>query len=170
MQFARRSLWGMALVAALILIIGLRVGVDRPGGVVLVSVSTSLLASVFVSAVALERQDFAQLILDLGVQRIFHDRGAELTGRFWPSLIESTDGFYGVLGTANHGYLRTVADEDQTRAAFQTAFKKKGFRTEILWLDPEDDLAIHREDEEARRGTRVDTSIRSSFLWDCATN
>jgi hypothetical protein len=157
MQFVRRSLWGLAVVAGLLLAIGLLIGVGRAGGVVLVSVATSLLASVFVSAVALERQDFAQLVLDLGVQRIFHDRRAALTGRFWPTLIQSTESFYGVLGTANHGYLTTVAVQDETKAAFRAAFKKKGFTAEILWLDPENDLAVHREDEEARRGTRIDT-------------
>jgi len=96
-------------------------------------------------------------VLDLGVQRIFHDRRAALTGRFWPSLIESTESFYGVLGTANHGYLTTVAVQDETKSAFRTAFKKNGFRAEILWLDPESELAVHREDEEQRRGTRIDT-------------
>ena len=65
MQFVRRSLWGLALIGALLLVLGLRIGVDRAGGVVLISIATSVLASVFVSAVALERQEFAQVILDL---------------------------------------------------------------------------------------------------------
>lgn len=157
MQFARRSLWGLAVLGTLLLAVGLLIGVDRAGGIVFVSVATSVLASVFVSAVVLEREEFAQIILDLGVQRIFHDRRAEIPGRFWPSLIESTDKFFGLLGTANHGYLSTAAVEKETRDAFQAAFKKAGFMAELLWLDPENDLALHREDEEARRGTRIDT-------------
>jgi hypothetical protein len=43
MQFVRRSLWGLALVGGLLLAIGLIIGVDRPGGVVFVSVETSVL-------------------------------------------------------------------------------------------------------------------------------
>jgi hypothetical protein len=164
MQFIRRSLWGLALVGALLLVVGLRIGVDRPGGVVFVSIATSVLASVFVSAIALERQEFAQVILDLGVERIFHDRRAEIPGHFWPSLIESTDNFFGLLGTANHGYLSTAAVEEETRNAFRAAFKKKSFSAELLWLDPENDLAIHREDEEHRRGTRIDTISSIEFF------
>src|SRR4051812_25758548 len=164
MQFARRNLWGLALVAALALGIGLLIGVRHAGGAVLVSIATSVLASVFVAAVALEREEFAQVVLDLGVLRIFHDRRAELGGRFWPDLIESTQRFYGVLGTANHGYLTTAAVAEETRTAFETAFKKKGLQVEILWLDPEDPLASHREEEEARRSTRIDT-VNSIFFF-----
>jgi hypothetical protein len=100
------------------------------------------------------------------VRRIFHDRRAAMPDHFWPGLIRSAEHFFGLLGTANHGYLTSAAVQQETREAFQAAFKKDGFRAAILWLDPESNLARCREDEESRRGTRLDTINSIMFFSD----
>src|SRR3954447_3542389 len=56
-------------------------------GVVLVSLGTGVLASTVVAAIALEREDFAQSVLGLGVQEVFSDRSQTFDNHFWNWLI-----------------------------------------------------------------------------------
>src|SRR4051794_40317690 len=54
-------------------------------GVILISLGTGVIASAVVAAFALEREDFAQSVLGLGIQQVFHDRSREFDNPFWQS-------------------------------------------------------------------------------------
>src|ERR1700754_1739699 len=94
-------------------------------GVVLVSLGTGVLASTVVAAIALEREDFAQTVLGFGVQEVFADRSLTFDNHFWNWLINTTSHRYGVLGVANHGYLRNPLIRADTEKAIVDAIARR---------------------------------------------
>jgi hypothetical protein len=146
------------------LLVGGVVDTQERFGVILISVGTGVIASTVVAAIALEREDFAQSVLGLGIQQVFHDRAREFDNAFWQSLIDTAKHRFAVLGVANHGYLRTDEIREQTEEAMLDAVERN-VEVQILWLDPRSPLAAFREESEGERGTRADTVASMEFFW-----
>jgi hypothetical protein len=103
-QFGQLRLQVAGAAAIILLVLGVAaVDPQSTVGVVLISLGTGVLASTFVAAVALEREDFAQTVLGLGVQDVFADRSRTFDNQFWRWLIETANHRFAVLGVANHG-------------------------------------------------------------------
>jgi hypothetical protein len=145
--------------------LGVWAGPDTRLGVVLISLGTGVLASVVVAAIALEREEFAQTVLGLGVQEVFSDRRSTFPNDFWDRLIANARKRYFVLGVANHGYLRNEMIKESTQDAIVNAIAKHGVQFEFLWLDPQHRLAEIREEEEGVRGTRDDIVDSILYFW-----
>jgi len=64
----------------------------------------------------------------------------------------------------DHGYLRNPIIRGETEKAIVEAVNRK-VELEILWLNPESDLARFREESEGERGLRDDTVESIKFLW-----
>src|SRR4051812_48796718 len=101
-QFGQLRLSIAGAVGVILLVAGVWADPLKRPGVVLVSLGTGVLASTVVAAIALEREDFAQTVLGLGVQEVFASRADAFNNHFWNWLIETTSHRYGVLGVANH--------------------------------------------------------------------
>lgn len=157
-------LWLSGLSGLVLVLLGVAADTTSGWGVVLVSIGTGAIASTMVAAIALEREDFAQTVLGLGIQEVFHDRALAFDNDFWRSLIETAKHRFAVLGCANHGYLRNPIIRDQTERAILDAVQRQ-VDVEILWLDPESQLAHHREESERRRRTRDETVESIEFFW-----
>ena len=163
-QFGQLRLGVSGLIGLLLLTIGVAADPLSGVGVVFVSLGTGALASTVVAAIALEREDFAQTVLGLGIQEVFHDRALTFDNAFWNSLIETAKRRFAVLGCANHGYLRNqVIREDTERAVVDAV--RRDVEVEILWLDPESHLAHLREESEGSRRTRDETVESIEFFW-----
>lgn len=134
-------------------------------GAVLLALGGSVASSVFIAAITIERADFAQSAVSLGVSDIFHDRH-EFSDEFWTELIDSAHYEFRLLGVANHGYLWSPEARDSTATAIMRALRDRRIEVEILWLDPEHQLAFQREHEEGRRGTRMDIVTSILFFWE----
>lgn len=131
----------------------------------MLGIATSILASVVVAATALEREEFAQGILDLGVQQIFHDRLTDIDQGIWTQLLRDTRGHFRVLGMANHGYLSSNEAQQLTAESLRTALGRPKVEVEFLWLNPNNDAAMLRESEEGERGLRRDICTSIVFFW-----
>jgi hypothetical protein len=165
-QFGQLRLQVAGAIAVVLLILGVAaVDPQSTAGVVLISLGTGVLTSTLVAAIALEREDFAQSVLGLGVQNVFADRSRTFDNQFWRWLIETAKHRFAVLGVANHGYLRNPLIGAETQKAIEEAVKRK-VDVEILWLNPESDLARFREESEGERGLRDDTVRSIAFFWD----
>lgn len=132
----------------------------------MLGVATSVLAAVGLALTAVEREEFAQRILDLGVQGIFDDRLKDLDEKLWTELLSETKREFRVLGMANHGYLSSSETRKETEDALRAALDRKKAEVEFLWLDPEHQLAALREEEEGKRGLRRDTCASIIFFWE----
>jgi len=161
----RRALVIAGLVALCFLIVGWILNPDTRPGLVLLGLATSIIAAVGLAFTAIEREEFAQRILDLGVQRIFDDRLKDLDDELWTELLANTKREFRVLGMANHGYLNSAEAQKQTEAALTKALHGKKAEIEFLWLNPELQLAELRESEEGDRGLRRDTCASIIFFW-----
>jgi hypothetical protein len=153
--------------AALVLVGCFAVDPKSTLGVVLVALGTGVVAATLVAAIALEREDFAQMVMGLGVQDVFHDRSAHFDNDFWNRMIKAARQRFRVLGVANHGYARNETIKGETAEALTDAVNR-GVHVEFLWLDPEHPLAEIREEEEGRR-TRDEIIESIEFFWDLAT-
>jgi hypothetical protein len=162
----RRDLGIAALIAVGLLVAGWFARPDTRPGVVMMGIATSVLAAVALAYTALQQEDFAQRILDLGVQRIFDDRKMDLKDELWTELLESADRHFRVLGMANHGYMSSENAKIETELAVKRALARKKTEVEFLWLNPEHQLAELREIEEGKRGLRRDTCNSILFLWE----
>lgn len=163
-QFQRRSLISAVIAAGLLLTLGIVTGAQDTFGIVAVSLSTGILASAIVAAVALEREDFAQAISDLGVQSLFKDRKSEFEDSYWLDLLRSANTSFRVLGVANHGYLNDAQAADETRREFLQAVRHRK-SIEILWLKPDANPAADMREQEEQRSTRKDTVEAILFFW-----
>jgi hypothetical protein len=92
------------------------------------------------------------------------DRAREFDNDFWRSLIETAKHRFAVLGVANHGYLRSPEIRAETQEAILAAVERN-VEVQILWLNPDSDLAQFREESEGERGTRADTVASIEFFW-----
>jgi hypothetical protein len=164
-QFQRRSLQLTGVIALALIAIGVVAGPTKTMGAVLVSLGTALLSSVVVAAVALEREDFAQSMLDHGLQRLFENRKTAFADSYWTGLVRNVRSHYRVLGTANHGYLFDEQARKDTGESFRDAIVKRRVAVEMLWLRPDSDIARLREAEEGRR-TIEDTLESIVFFWE----
>jgi len=170
LQFKRRTLAFAALASLALLALGWHLGTDTESGTVMLGVATSILASLLVAATALEREEFAQDVLDLGVQRIFDDRLKGLDREMWTDLMGAAKTRFCVLGMANHGYLSNADAQAETREALQRALRRPKTEIEILWLNPDNEIARLREDEENKRGLRRDICASIDFFWKLREN
>ncbi len=166
LQLRRRSLAsaGVAALACLVL-----AAVFRPtsrGGAILLGLSASVLASLIVAAIALERNEFADGLFRLGIEQIFKNRKQDLPETLWTDLLRGTQRHFRVLGMANHGYLNSDVAREETQLALDTALSRDKVTIEILWLDPTKSLADLREQEEGRRGLRRDACDAIAFFWN----
>jgi len=159
LRFQLGLLLGLSLLGG-----GVALDSDSRLGVILISLGTGVIASTLVAAIALEREDFAESVLELGIQEVFSDRARAFDNAFWRSLIETAKHRFAVLGVANHGYLRTPAIRQETETAILAALAR-GVEVRILWLNPESELATFREESEEQRGTRDDTVASIEFFW-----
>lgn len=164
-QFRRRSLAGSVAVSALLLALGIATGPSDTFGIVAISLSTGVIASAVVAAVALEREDFAQAILDLGVQSLFQDRKSEFEDSYWLELLRSANSSFRVLGVANHGYLNDAQAQDETRQQFSQAVRDHK-TIELLWLKPDNNPAAEMREAEEARSTRKDIVNAILFFWE----
>lgn len=162
----RRALVIAGLFGVLFLVGGCIVQPDTPPGIILLGLATSLIAAVALALATIEQEEFAQRILDLGVQSIFDDRNKGLEEGVWTELLGRTKREFRVLGMANHGYLSSPEAKGETEDALKKALGRKKAEVEFLWLDPEHDLAKLREKEERRRGLRRDTCASIIFFWE----
>ncbi|HEX8103245.1 MAG TPA: hypothetical protein VF533_11580 [Solirubrobacteraceae bacterium] len=162
--FERRSLQLLGVIAVIAIAFGVNVGPTTAAGAVLVSVGTSLAASVIVAAFALEREAFAQLIMDLGVDALFRDRKREFDDDFWTRMVERARSHYRVLGTANHGYWHDEQAREDTKRTLRDAIVKRQVEVEFLFLRPDGDLCGRRGKEE-QRDTRKDALASIEQFW-----
>lgn len=164
--FERRSLQLLGVIGLALLALGVALHPRSTWeGTVLVSVATSLIAAVVVAAFALEREAFAQTLLDLGVNRVFRDRKREFDDEFWAALVKGAREHYRVLGTANHGYWHDEQTRMDTRTTLHDAIVKRKVEVEFLFLTPDSDLCHHRETEE-KRDTGKDTLLSLRYFWE----
>ena len=164
-QFQRRSLALAVVAAGLLLALGIATGPEDTFGIISVSLSTGILASAIVAAVALEREDFAQAISDLGVQSLFKDRKSEFDDGYWLGLLRSSNSSFRVLGVANHGYINDEQAKEESRQEFLRAVRQRK-SIEILWLTPDDNPAADMREKEEQRSTRRDTVNAIEFFWE----
>jgi hypothetical protein len=156
-QFRALRLQLAVVLGAVLVAAGILADPQSPGGVVCVSLGTGVVTSALISAIVLEREEFAQTVLGLGIQDVFDDRRQAFDNEFWKSLVDHAEQHFRVLGVANHGYARNETTREDTRAGILRAIKERKVRVEFLWLNPEHALAQIREEEEGERGTRRDT-------------
>ncbi len=128
------------------------------------SIASSLIAAVIVAAFALEREAFAQALLDLGVERVFRDRKREFEDSFWTDLVLGSRSHYRVLGTANHGYWHDEQARQDTTRTLTDAIVKRSVDVEFLFLRPDGDLCARRGREE-QRDTERDTLVSIDRFW-----
>jgi hypothetical protein len=140
-------------------------GPTSRGGAVILALSASVLASLAVAVIALERNEFADGLYGLGIEQIFKNRQQDLPEELWTSLCRNARRHFRVLGMASHGYLNSEPAQEQTRAAIAAALDRKKVTVEMLWLDPTHQLAELREQEENSRGLRRDTCDSIVFFW-----
>jgi hypothetical protein len=162
----RRTLIIAGLFGILFLVGGCIVQPDTPPGIILLGLATSLIAAVALALAAIEQEEFAQRILDLGVQSIFDNRNKDIDDDMWTDLLRRTKREFRVLGMANHGYLNSPEAKRETEEALKKALDRKKAEVEFLWLDPEHQLAELREKEEGKRGLRRDTCASIIFFWE----
>jgi hypothetical protein len=162
----RRTLVIAALFALFLLAGGWIVRPDTRPGVIMLGVATSVLAAVGLALTTVEREEFAQRILDLGVQRIFDNRVKDLDEQLWTDLLGNTEREFRVLGMANHGYLNSAEARRETETALHKALGRPKPEVEFLWLNPEHQLSRLREAEEGERGLRRDTCASIVFFWE----
>jgi hypothetical protein len=169
-QLKRRALAASAGTAVAFIIIAAIVRPTTRGGAILLGLSTSMLASIVVAAVALEKNEFAETVSRLGIRTIFGNRKREVPDDWWTELLRDSRRHFRVLGTANHGYLQNSdVVRQETQSALETALGRDGVQIVFLWLDPELATAEQREKEEARRTLRSDTCDAIKFFWDFRT-
>lgn len=163
-SFERRSLRLIGFIGVLLLLIGVLIKPTSTWGAVAVSIGTSLIASVIVAAYALEREAFAQALMDLGVDRLFRDRKREFDDDFWSSLVSGAHTHFRVLGAANHGYWHDEQARQDTVATLTDAIVKRSVDVEFLFLKPDGDLCRRRATEEQRDTVR-DTLMSIDRFW-----
>jgi hypothetical protein len=164
LQFKRRALWISGVAACLgMALAGVLNPNDTIAGALVLSVSASVLASLVVAAIALERSEFADYLLGLGIDQVFQDRLQDIPPKLWTDLLGGVHHQFSVLGMANHGYLNSAEAKSETTDALKKALERKNVRVEFLWIDPTSDLAKSRETEEGTRGLRRDAC--ESILW-----
>lgn len=163
-QFRRRGLRYAGIASLLLLGLGVVVGPTETWGAVCVSFATSILASILVAAIALEREEFAQILMDQGLQRLYDNRKTAFADSFWTGLLRAARTHYRVLGVANHGYLYDEQARTDTTEAVKEALTKRRINVEFLFLKPDSRIAQLREAEEGRR-TIDDTLEALVFFW-----
>ncbi len=145
------------------LVAGLLNPVTTIEGALVLSISASVLASLIVAAIALERNEFADYLLGLGIAQVFQDRLHEIDEKLWTDLLGGVEQHFFVLGMANHGYLNSDVAKQETQDALKKALAREDVRVQFLWIDPESRAALTREAEEGERGLRRD--VCDSILW-----
>lgn len=165
LQLKRRTLGAAAIAALLGIVLAAFLGPTSRGGAIILALSASILASLLVAAVALERNEFADGLYGLGIEQIFKNRQQDLPEELWTRLFRNVRRHFRVLGMASHGYLNSEPAQEQTRAALGAALERTKVTVEMLWLDPTHDLAELREAEENSRGLRRDTCDSIAFFW-----
>jgi hypothetical protein len=165
LQLKRRALAATAVAAVLGLVLAAILNPTSRGGAIAVGLSASILASLIVAAIALERNEFADGLYGLGIEQIFKNRKQDLPDELWTSLLRGARRHFRVLGMASHGYLNSDPAREETRAALNAALGRDNVEVEMLWLDPMHELANLREQEENRRGLRRDTCDSIAFFW-----
>jgi hypothetical protein len=166
-QLKRRTLAASAGTAIAFLILAAIIKPTSRGGAILLGLSTSILASIIVAAIALEKNEFAETVSRLGIRTIFGNRKREVPDDWWTELLRDSRRHFRVLGTANHGYLQNSdVVRQETKSALETALNRDGVQIVFLWLDPELETAKQREQEEARRTLRSDTCDAIKFFWE----
>ena len=163
--FERKSLRLIGCMGLLLLLLGVVLRPTTTTGAIAISIATSLIASVIVAAFALEREAFAQAILDLGVERLFRDRKRDFEDAFWTELVRSCRNHYRVLGTANHGYWHDEQTREDTTRTLVDAIVKRSVDVEFLFLRPDSDLCRRRGQEE-KRDTIKDTLVSIDHFWN----
>jgi hypothetical protein len=154
----------IGIIGLLLLLLGVVVRPTTTLGAIAISIATSLIASVVVAAFALEREAFAQAILDLGVERLFGDRKRDFGDDFWTNLVRTCRNHYRVLGTANHGYWHDEQTRQDTTRTLTDAIVKRSVDVEFLFLKPDGDLCKRRGQEE-QRDTMKDTLVSIDRFW-----
>lgn len=129
------------------------------------SIATALISAVVVASFALEREAFAQRLMDLGVSQAFHDRKRDIADEFWTRLVERCREHYRVLGAANHGYWHDEQTRNDTKRTLYDAIVKRKVEVEFLFLKADGDLCLQRGREE-QRNTVKDTLVSIRQFWE----
>lgn len=138
--------------------------VTKPAGAAVLAVGGSLLASAVFSLVLAPREDWIYSLEDYGVLQVFHDRLQAIDDDEWLHLLRSARNRYGVLGVANHGYVRQPVWRTYQHEIIE-AVTQREVSVEFLWLDPDCDAAQVRDREEGR-GTIRDIIDSILALWE----
>lgn len=167
LQFKRRTLGSAALVALLgIVVAGIYNPTHARGAAIALAVSASVLASLVVAAIALERAAETDRFAAAGVMRIFVNRGQDIPDDAWTRLLSGVHQHFRVLGTSSHGYLNDPTAREETEQALRGALARDKVTVEFLWLDPENELARIREREEGVRALIRDTCEAIVFFYE----
>lgn len=162
--FERRSLRLIGLLGLVLLGLGVALSPTSTWGAVSVSIATSLIASVVVAAFALEREAFAQTMMDLGVHQLFRDRKRDFDDDFWTNLVSGAQTHFRVLGTANHGYWHDEQARQDTTRTLTDAIVKRRVDVEFLFLNPDGEFCGRRGQEE-QRDTARDALVSIDRFW-----
>jgi hypothetical protein len=126
------------------------------------TVGGSLVAIAFFAYIALPKDEFVERLWDQGVLNTFNNRSEDISDEQWFNLVKGAHRHYRVLGAGNHGYINSDKSREQFDWAFREAIEKNHADVEILWLNPQTDVAKRREEEE-------DVSVRydacESMVW-----
>jgi hypothetical protein len=171
LQFKRKTLGFAALAALLgIALAGVFNPTHAPGAAIALAVSASVLASLIVAAIALERAAIADDFTAAGVMRIFVNRKKDIPDEAWARLLAGVHDHFKVLGTSSHGYLNDSTAKEDTEQAIRKALTRPKVTVEFLWLNPESQLAKIRESEEGVRALVSDTCEAIAFFYDLAAS
>jgi hypothetical protein len=167
LQFQRKTLWIAAVAAGLgIALSAFLKPTHTRGGAIVLAISASVLASLIVAAIALERATEASEFQRAGVTNIFVDRLSDIPVGAWTKLLAGATKHFRVLGTSNHGYLNSDDAKNETEAALRSAVRRKHVKVEFLWLPPDGELAKLREEEEGERTLRADGCEAIMFFYE----
>jgi hypothetical protein len=133
-------------------------------GLVLGSGGGSVLGAAVLALLLIRRELFTEAMHSLGVIDVFDNRRSRFDDKFWGSLIAESQGFYRVLGVANHGYMNTPGVKETSDKEFRAALIQRKVAVDLMWLDPCSQHASDREREEGRR-VRQDTVESIEFFY-----
>ncbi len=120
------------------------------------TIGGALIAAAVLAYFALPKDEFVERLWDLGIINLFMRRAKDIADDDWVQFVTTARHHYRVLGAGNHGYLSSEPTAEKFHSAFQYAIANHHIDVEILWLNPQTQLAERREAEE-RRDTRFDS-------------
>ena len=139
--------------------------ITKTPGAVAGGIGTGLLSAAVFAKITGLRSDFAEILIQQGVDDLFKNRSMDFDDDDWSRLMLDARTHYRVLGMANHGYIRNFPTEQQTASDFRAMLKGPA-QVQILWLNPECPQAELRNRQEQKRDTIADTARSIIWFWE----